>query len=83
MLQKDRQTRSALEGEKPYQVVLTDMHMPGMDGFGLVTEIRTHTAMASLPVLILSSGDAAKMRSSAVSWASLPCSPSRFGEESC
>ena len=26
----------------PYQLILTDMHMPNMDGFGLVEKIREH-----------------------------------------
>jgi signal transduction histidine kinase/DNA-binding response OmpR family regulator len=47
---------SALEAEKPYQVLVTDMHMPEMDGFDLVTRIRGLPAMASVPVLMLSSG---------------------------
>jgi two-component system, sensor histidine kinase and response regulator len=47
---------SALEAEKPYQVLVTDKHMPDMDGFDLVTRIRGLPAMASVPVLMLSSG---------------------------
>jgi two-component system sensor histidine kinase/response regulator len=47
---------SALEAQKPYQVVVTDMHMPEMDGFGLVAKIRSLPAMASIPVVMLSSG---------------------------
>jgi len=47
---------SALEAQKPYQVVVTDMHMPEMDGFALVAKIRSLSAMASIPVVMLSSG---------------------------
>jgi two-component system, sensor histidine kinase and response regulator len=47
---------SALEAQKPYQVVVTDMHMPEMDGFGLVAKIRSLSEMASIPVVMLSSG---------------------------
>ena len=47
---------SALEVQKPYQVVVTDMHMPEMDGFGLVAKIRSVSTMASIPVVMLSSG---------------------------
>jgi signal transduction histidine kinase/CheY-like chemotaxis protein/ligand-binding sensor domain-containing protein len=47
---------SALEAQKPYQMVVTDMHMPEMDGFGLVAKIRSLPAMASIPVVMLSSG---------------------------
>jgi len=47
---------SALGAQKPYQVVVTDMHMPEMDGFGLVARIRSLPAMASIPIVMLSSG---------------------------
>jgi len=47
---------AALEAGKPYQVVVTDRHMPEMDGFALVTRMRSLPALASLPVLMLSSG---------------------------
>jgi len=32
---------AACGAARPYQLILTDMHMPGMDGFGLVQEIRS------------------------------------------
>jgi signal transduction histidine kinase/DNA-binding response OmpR family regulator/ligand-binding sensor domain-containing protein len=47
---------SGLEAQKPYQVVVTDMHMPEMDGFALVAKIRSLPAIASIPVVMLSSG---------------------------
>jgi two-component system sensor histidine kinase/response regulator len=47
---------ASLDAQKPYQVVVTDMHMPEMDGFGLVTRIRSLSEMTSMPVLMLSSG---------------------------
>jgi signal transduction histidine kinase/CheY-like chemotaxis protein len=46
---------SSLDAQKPYQVVVTDTHMPEMDGFGLVTRIRNFSEMTSIPVLMLSS----------------------------
>jgi PAS domain S-box-containing protein len=46
---------SSLEGDKPYQLVVTDMHMPEMDGFGLVMRVRSLSEMASMPVLMLCS----------------------------
>jgi signal transduction histidine kinase/CheY-like chemotaxis protein/HPt (histidine-containing phosphotransfer) domain-containing protein len=42
----------------PYQVLLTDMNMPGMDGIALVEELRRRPAIAATPVVILSSGAA-------------------------
>jgi two-component system, sensor histidine kinase and response regulator len=47
---------SALEAQEPYQLVVSDMHMPEMDGFGLVTGIRNQPGTASLPVVVLTSG---------------------------
>ncbi len=47
---------SPLDAQQPYQVVVTDMHMSEMDGFGLVTRIRSLSEMTSMPVLMLSSG---------------------------
>jgi len=47
---------SSLDAQKPYQVVVTDMHMSEIDGFGLVTRIRSLSEMTSMPVLMLSSG---------------------------
>ncbi len=41
---------------KPYQLVLTDMHMPEMDGFGLTKGIRRSPATASIPIVLLTSG---------------------------
>jgi two-component system, sensor histidine kinase and response regulator len=48
--------RSALQAENPYQLVVSDMHMPAMDGFGLVAGIRNQPVFASLPAVILTSG---------------------------
>ncbi len=47
---------SALQAGNPYQLVVSDMHMPAMDGFGLVAGIRNQPLFASLPVVILTSG---------------------------
>ena len=47
---------SACELGDPYRLVLTDMHMPGMDGFGLVERIRNQSEIATATVMMLSSG---------------------------
>ena len=39
-----------------YALVITDMHMPRMDGFGLVENIKSNPATAEIPVMMLSSG---------------------------
>ncbi len=51
-----RELVSACEQRDPYRLVLTDMHMPGMDGFGLVERIRTESEFATATVMMLSSG---------------------------
>jgi two-component system, sensor histidine kinase and response regulator len=46
---------AACTGERPYKLVLTDMHMPVMDGFGLVEQIRRQE-LALVAVMMLTSG---------------------------
>lgn len=41
--------------DEPVDLVLTDVEMPNMDGFALTKAIRAHSALANIPVLILSS----------------------------
>ncbi len=50
------QLESAREGGSPYQVILTDMHMPGIDGFGLAERIRRDAESSPLPIVMLTSG---------------------------
>jgi len=40
-------------GEAPFDLVLTDMWMPNLDGDGLVKNIRANTSLASLRVLVV------------------------------
>ncbi|HST63844.1 MAG TPA: response regulator [Mycobacteriales bacterium] len=57
------QVRVAIDGrealarlaEEPSDLVLTDIEMPNLDGFGLTEAIRADPALANVPVLILSS----------------------------
>jgi two-component system, sensor histidine kinase and response regulator len=46
----------ASESNQPYQVVVTDGHMPEMDGFDLVETIRSRPAIAGIGVVMLTSG---------------------------
>jgi len=59
-----------LAGE-PYVLILTDMHMPGMDGFKLVERIRQMAELSTATIMMLSSsesrGDAERCRSLGVS----------------
>jgi signal transduction histidine kinase/DNA-binding response OmpR family regulator len=50
------QLASARGENRPYQVILTDMHMPGMDGFALVEQIRQNFQPAAIPIVMLTSG---------------------------
>jgi two-component system chemotaxis sensor kinase CheA len=45
----------ALLAERPADLVLTDVEMPRLDGFGLTEAIRAQPTLANVPVLILTS----------------------------
>lgn len=45
-------------GQK-FRLLLTDVNMPEIDGFMLCERIRSHTALAGLPLIVLTSGDRA------------------------
>jgi len=66
-----REMNSAREIGDTYGLVLTDMHMPGMDGFSLVEQIRAKFETATATVMMLSSagysGDAARCQELKVS----------------
>jgi CheY-like chemotaxis protein len=47
--------RQAAEQKRPFTLVLTDSHMPGMDGFDLVLQIRNSPHLAESVVLMLTS----------------------------
>lgn len=42
--------------EKPFNLILTDLYMPVMDGFALVEKIRHEDALKSIPVIAISAG---------------------------
>ena len=41
-----------LKGEKP-DVIVTDINMPRMDGFGFIEGVRSDTANRAIPILVL------------------------------
>jgi two-component system, sensor histidine kinase and response regulator len=47
--------QSAQQAGQPYQVVLTDLHMPGMDGFTLAEKVRQCTKLEGIAIVILTS----------------------------
>jgi signal transduction histidine kinase/CheY-like chemotaxis protein len=59
-----RQLTVAREVGDPFGLILTDMHMPKMDGFGLVERIRQNPQLATATIMMLTSaghrGDAAR-----------------------
>jgi signal transduction histidine kinase/CheY-like chemotaxis protein len=65
------QLELAREAGDPYGLVLTDMHMPGMDGFTLVERIRQKPEPSTATIMMLTSaghrGDAARCQALGVS----------------
>jgi PAS domain S-box-containing protein len=61
-----QQLIAARESGDPFRLILTDMHMPGMDGFTLVKQIRSKIEFSMATVMMLSSaahrGDTALCR---------------------
>jgi two-component system, sensor histidine kinase and response regulator len=61
----------AREAGDPFRLVLTDIHMPGMDGFSLIEEIRHRPEISTATIMMLASsghrGDAARCRELGVS----------------
>jgi two-component system chemotaxis sensor kinase CheA len=49
------QALALLESGERFQLVITDLEMPGMDGFGLATALRSNPCTAQLPIIGLSS----------------------------
>jgi CheY-like chemotaxis protein len=65
------QLSSARENGEPFALILTDMHMPDMDGFALVERIRERPELATATIMMLTSaghrGDAARCQELGVS----------------
>ena len=65
------QLSEAHEAGEPYRLVLTDMHMPKMDGFALVEQIRERPELSTATIMMLTSaghrGDAARCKELGVS----------------
>ena len=65
------QLEEAWERGQPYGLILADMHMPDMDGFELVEEIRKRTELSTATIMMLTSaghrGDAARCQELGIS----------------
>ena len=48
--------------------MVCDIDMPGMDGFGVLTRLRTETATAAIPFIFVTSRDDAESRELALHW---------------
>jgi len=46
-----------LTADPPIDLVLTDLYMPILDGFGVIERMRADARLASVPVLVISAGD--------------------------
>jgi len=61
-----KELEAAGEAGAPYRLVLTDMHMPSMDGFDLVEQIRSRSRFSPVAIMMLTSaghlGDAERCR---------------------
>jgi two-component system, sensor histidine kinase and response regulator len=48
---------AAQKAEDPYSLVLTDLHMPGLDGFTLIERLRDDSRIAVDSIMMISSGE--------------------------
>ena len=53
---------SALHREHPYDLILLDLQMPGLDGFGVMEALRAETGSGYLPVIVLTAQPGHKLR---------------------
>ena len=49
------QLSAALEAGEPYPLILTDMHMPEMDGFAFIEQIRRRPELSAATIMMLTS----------------------------
>lgn len=71
-----------LQGESP-QVIVTDINMPRMDGFGFIEQVRSDEAYRGIPILVLTTeSDAEKKdrarRAGATGWIVKPFDPAKL-----
>ncbi len=71
-----------LKSESP-QVIVTDINMPRMDGFGFIEQVRSDEACRGIPILVLTTeSDAEKKdrarRAGATGWIVKPFDPAKL-----
>jgi CheY-like chemotaxis protein len=76
-----RKALDALEaaGDKPFDIVLTDMWMPEMDGEGLVRAIRADPRLARLPVHVVTADVEMRRRHAEIGFTSILLKPVTVG----
>jgi two-component system sensor histidine kinase/response regulator len=52
-----QQLRTAFRNGTPFELLLSDVNMPGMDGFALLEQVRRDPSVASIVAILLTSGD--------------------------
>ncbi|WP_022929600.1 hybrid sensor histidine kinase/response regulator [Patulibacter americanus] len=60
--QDGHEALATLDREQDIACVITDIDMPGLDGFGVLEGVRGRPALASLPVVVVSSRDDERAR---------------------
>ncbi|WP_459704005.1 response regulator [Stutzerimonas marianensis] len=68
---------------QPINLLITDLHMPNLDGIGLVRAVRAHPRYRFAPVLVLTSDqcrakEADGLAAGATAWAAKPIHPQRL-----
>jgi CheY-like chemotaxis protein len=58
----DAQNVCALHGANCYDLILLDLHMPGLDGFGVMEALKVATGEAYLPVIVLTAQPGHKLK---------------------
>ena len=79
----DGQQALEIARETPVDLVITDLHMPRMDGIHLVEALRTLPTYSSTPLLLLTTDDSAASRSAgraagANGWIGKPFNPGQL-----
>lgn len=77
-----QQALQLLNGGYRPDIIVSDLYMPELDGFGLLKQLRRHTELSSIPVIIMSTdtGRSAVMRASHAGAASYLTKPFGSGQ---
>ena len=67
--------------EMSFQLIITDLEMPGMDGYQLITETRNLPRHAKTPIVVVSSRSTARYTERAITLGANTCLSKPFSEE--